>query len=81
MQISGNLRNQLEKKLILGPILVELWALKFLYCFFLNHTKQFKGKLMKQTWENDNKPNFGLGFGLFDPNMDPPNFSCEFYLY
>ena len=36
---------------------------------------------MKQTWENDYKPNFGLGFGLFDPNMDPPNFSCEFYLY
>ena len=29
---------------------------------------------MKQTWENDNKPNFGLGFGLFDPNMDPPKF-------
>ena len=29
---------------------------------------QFKGKLMNQTWENE-KPSFGLNFGLFGPNL------------
>ena len=29
----------------------------------------FKGKLMNQTGENGEKTNFGLHFGLFDPNL------------
>ena len=35
---------------------------------------QYQGKLMIQTWENDEKPNFTPKFG-------PKNFFCEFYLY
>ena len=35
---------------------------------------QFTGKLMNQTWENDEKPNFGPDFGPFDPNLGPQNF-------
>ena len=30
---------------------------------------QFKGKLMNQTWENGEKPNFGPDFYLFGSNL------------
>ena len=33
------------------------------------HPTHFKGKLMNQTGENGEKTNFGLHFGLFDPNL------------
>ena len=39
---------------------------------------QFKGKLMNQTWENGKNPNFGPDFGLFGPNLGPPNLFVGF---
>ena len=41
----------------------------------------FKGKLMKQIWENDKKTNFGPDFGLFWPKFGPKIFFRGFYLY
>ena len=41
---------------------------------------QFKEKLMNQTSENGEKPNFGLDFGLFRPNLWPEFFFMEFIL-
>ena len=38
----------------------------------INHPKQFKGKLMKQTWENGKTPNFVPDFGPFFPKFAPP---------
>ena len=35
---------------------------------------QYQGKLMKQTWKNDRKPNFGPDFVPFDPNLVPQRF-------
>ena len=35
---------------------------------------------MNQTWEIGKKPNFGLDFGLFDPNLRHKNFFRVFYL-
>ena len=42
---------------------------------------QIKQKLMQQTWENGKKTNFQPNFGMFDPNLGPQKFFCEFYLY
>ena len=39
---------------------------------------QFKGKIMNQTGENGNKPNFGLDFGPFGPNLGPQIFFMGF---
>ena len=36
---------------------------------------------MNQTWENGEKPNFGLDFGSFGPNLELQNFSRGFYPY
>ena len=35
----------------------------------------FKQKLMNQTSQNGEKPNFWPGFGSFDPNLGPNFFS------
>ena len=32
---------------------------------------QYPGKLMNHTCDNGKKPNFGLDFGLFGPNLGP----------
>ena len=32
---------------------------------------QYPGKLMNYTCDNGKKPNFGLDFGLFGPNLGP----------
>ena len=43
---------------------------------------QFKGKLMNQTWENGEKPNFRPHLNPFGPNLPPPQFFFHgFYLY
>ena len=52
-----------------------------IYIALSYHLMQFKGKPINRTWENGKGPNFGADFGLFDPNLDPKNFFCEFYLY
>ena len=36
---------------------------------------------MNQTWENGEKTNFRLDFGLFWPKFGPQNFFRGFYLY
>ena len=41
---------------------------------------QFPGKLVNETWENDEKPDFGPKFGTSDPNLGP-KFFLGFYLY
>ena len=72
----------MTKNLILGPILVRLdqvWPPNFFlwfYRFWLDivpsyHSIQFKGKLMNQTWEHDEKP-------TFEPSLDPQNFFVDF---
>ena len=38
------------------------------------HPIKFRGKLMKQTWENSEKPNFGPNFESFRPNLGPQTF-------
>ena len=40
---------------------------------------QLTGKLMNQTWENGEKPNFGPDFGLFGPNLGP-KYCCKLSL-
>ena len=35
---------------------------------------QFLKKLIKQTWKNYKKPNFGPDFGPFGLNLDPQTF-------
>ena len=42
---------------------------------------QFQGKLMNQTSENSEKPNFKSNFDLFDPNSASQCFFREFHLY
>ena len=43
------------------------------------HCMEFEGKLMNQTWENDEKPSFGFDFGLFGVNLVPKTFDfCIF---
>ena len=42
---------------------------------------QSKGKLMKKTWENSKKSDFGPDFHLFGPNLGTQNFFCGFYFY
>ena len=42
---------------------------------------QFQGKLMNQTWENGEKPNFESNFGSFGPNLGPKFFFRGFYIY
>ena len=39
---------------------------------------QFKGKIINQTWENSEKPNLGLDFCPFHPNLGPSNFFVGF---
>ena len=46
-----------------------------------HHSMQFKGKVMNQTWENGEKPNFGPDFCQFGPNLGPQNFFRGFYFY
>ena len=44
------------------------------------HPRQFKGKLVNQTWENFEKPNFGPSFCQFQsiwPTFGPPNLFFE----
>ena len=36
---------------------------------------------MNQTWENNEKHNFGPDFDPFGPNLDPQIFFRGFYLY
>ena len=59
----------------LGP-LGQTWArqnvfikLVVRHCSKLSSYMQCKGKLMNQTWENGEKPNFGPDFGPFSPNL------------
>ena len=40
---------------------------------------QFKVKVMKKALANVKKPNFGPDFGLFNSNLEAPNFFLEFY--
>ena len=42
------------------------------------HCMPFQGRLMNQTWENDQKPSFRADFG---PTLHPENFFRRFYLY
>ena len=81
-----------KNPIILDPILaclVLIWAHKIFLEVLPSqvvdivptyHPMQFTGKLMNQIWEN-NKPNFGLDFGLFGPNLGLQNFFWGFYLY
>ena len=43
------------------------------------YAMKFKVKLMKKALENVKKPNLGPNFGLFTPNLEPPQFCLEFY--
>ena len=43
------------------------------------YAMKFKVKLMKKALENVKKPNLGPDFGLFTPNLEPPQFCLEFY--
>ena len=67
-----------KKALILSLILVcltQICAHKFfsevlhllVVRYWTYHPMQFKGKLMKQTWENNKKANFAPDFDLFGP--------------
>ena len=49
-----------------------------LYIITSYHCMQFQQKLMHQTWENGQKPNFWPNFGPFSPNLDPRNFFIDF---
>ena len=42
--------------------------------------RQFKSELMKQTWENSKRTNFGSNFGSFGPNLSPKSFFLKFFL-
>ena len=81
---NGNSWTKLEKiakKLVKCPILAPLRQIRaqnFFHRFYLYymlhivatyHCTQFQGKLMKQTWENSKKPNFGIDFGPLGPNL------------
>ena len=78
MELQGKLMKQTwgnSKKPTFGTILAPLHQIKpqiFFHRFYLYymldivasyHCMQFQGKLMKQTWENSKKPNFGINFG------------------
>ena len=41
---------------------------------------QYERKLIMETWENGEKPNFGPDFGRFSPNLGLQKFSQGFYL-
>ena len=45
------------------------------------HALQFKGKPVKQTPENDEKPNFRPYFGMFGPNLGTKIYFSGIYLY
>ena len=75
-----------EKTLVLGQILaplVQIWPKNFFHEFYLYyildivanyHCMQFQGKLMNQTWENDQKPSVRPNFGPFWPKFGPKIF-------
>ena len=50
----------MTKNLISGMILGQIWVSKIFFVAF-----NFTGKLMRQTWEKDKKPNFGPDSGSF----------------
>ena len=58
----------------LGQIRAQNFFHRFYLYYMLHmvttyHCTQFQGKLMKQTWENSKKPNFGIDFGPLGPNL------------
>ena len=83
----------MAKNLILDPILAclaQIWAPKFLNGFEVYymlgiiasfHCMQRQGKLMNQTWENDEIPSFKPNFGPFWLKFGPPKIFCGFYFY
>ena len=74
----------MAKKLILSPILARLAQMTHKTSSRLlvvrHRLLQFKQKLINQTWYGK-KPNFGPGFGTFDPNLGLQFFFRGFYLY
>ena len=60
------------QNLILDSILTKKFFQRFYLYFMVHivasyHCMKFQGKLMKQTWENSKKPNFGTDFGPLRP--------------
>ena len=66
-----------------GPNLGPQFFLRVYLYYYLDivpsyHRMQFKGKLIKQTWENGKKANFEPDFGPFWPNLGPKIFFVGF---
>ena len=94
MQFPGKLRNQTsenDKKRSFGPYFgphlgPQNFFREFYFYYMLDivasyHCIQLQGKLMNQTWENDENSNLGPDFCSFGPHLGTKSFFRGCYLY